>query len=144
MSVNVSKYVNLNENYAIYGINGYFLEPFLIKMMIIDEIKLGMSFVELERFIEECEISVTEDEIKKFLDKKRSENYIGLKVNSKNNGSSILIQEDTTSEELEKTVKDALNYQCCSFDPYIKSKMFKLIKNIRLFRQKKVNGNFER
>ena len=109
MSVNVSKYVNLNENYAIYGINGYFLEPFLIKMMIIDEIKLGMSFVELERFIEECEISVTEDEIKKFLDKKRSENYIGLKVNSKNNGSSILIQEDTTSEELEKTVKDALN-----------------------------------
>ena len=38
--------------------------------MIIDEIKLGMSFVELERFIEECEISVTEDEIKKFLDKK--------------------------------------------------------------------------
>ncbi len=118
MSVNVSKYVNLNENYAIYGINGYFLEPFLIKMMIIDEIKLGMSFVELERFIEECEISVTEDEIKKFLDKKRSENYIGLKVNSKNNGSSILIQEDTTSEELEKTVKDALNYQCCSFDPY--------------------------
>ena len=70
MSVNVSKYVNLNENYAIYGINGYFLEPFLIKMMIIDEIKLGMSFVELERFIEECEISVTEDEIKKFLDKK--------------------------------------------------------------------------
>ena len=77
-----------------------------------------MSFVELKRFIEECEISVTEDEIKKFLDKKRSENYIGLKVNSKNNGSSILIQEDTTSEELEKTVKDALNYQCCSFDPY--------------------------
>lgn len=77
-----------------------------------------MSFNELERFIEECEISVTEDEIKKFLDKKRSENYIGLKVNSKNNGSSILIQEDTTSEELEKTVKDALNYQCCSFDPY--------------------------
>lgn len=118
MSVNVSKYVNLDINYAIYGINGYFLEPFLIKMMIIDEIKLGMSFVELERFIEECEISVTEDEIKKFLDKKRSENYIGLKVNSKNNGSSILIQEDTTSEELEKTVKDALNYQCCSFDPY--------------------------
>ena len=30
MSVNVSKYVNLNENYAIYGINGYFLETFLI------------------------------------------------------------------------------------------------------------------
>lgn len=118
MSVNVSKYVDLDINYAIYGINGYFLEPFLIKMMIIDEIKLGMSFVELERFIEECEISVTEDEIKKFLDKK-SENYIGLKVNSKNNGSSILIQEDTTSEELEKTVKDALDYQCSSFDPYI-------------------------
>ncbi len=49
-------------------------------MKIIDEIKLGMSFVELERFIEECEISVTEDEIKKFLDKKRSENYIGLNI----------------------------------------------------------------
>ena len=87
-------------------------------IIIIDKFKLGMSFNELKRFIEECEISVTKDEIKKFLDKKRSENYIGLKVNSKNNGSSILIQEDTTSEELEKTVKDALNYQCCSFDPY--------------------------
>lgn len=29
-----------------------------------------MSFNELKRFIEECEISVTKDEIKKFLDKK--------------------------------------------------------------------------
>lgn len=119
MSVNVSKYIDLDTNYAIYGINGYFLEPFLIHMMIIDEIKLGMSFVELERFIEECEISVTEDEIKKFLDKKRNENYTGSKVSSKNNGSSILIQEDTTSEELEKAVKNALDYQCSSFDPYI-------------------------
>lgn len=118
MSVNVSKYIDLDTNYAIYGINGYFLEPFLINMMIIDEIKLGMSFVELERFIEECEISVTEDEIKKFLDKKRNENYTGSKVSSENNRSSILIQEDTTPEKLEKNMKDALNYQCCSFDPY--------------------------
>lgn len=71
-------------------------------IIIIDKIKLGMSFNELKRFIDECEISVTEDEIKKFLDKKRNENYTGSKVSSKNNGSSILIQEDTTSEELEK------------------------------------------
>lgn len=39
-------------------------------IIIIDKFKLGMSFNELKRFIEECEISVTEDEIKKFLDKK--------------------------------------------------------------------------
>lgn len=30
MSVNVSKYVNLDINYAIYGINSYFLELFLM------------------------------------------------------------------------------------------------------------------
>ena len=88
-------------------------------IIIIDKFKLGMSFNELKRFIEECEISVTKDEIKKFLDKKRNENYTGSKVSSKNNGSSILIQEDTTSEELEKVMKDALDYQCSSFDPYI-------------------------
>lgn len=88
-------------------------------IIIIDKFKLGMSFNELKRFIEECEISVTKDEIKKFLDKKRNENYTGSKVSSKNNGSSILIQEDTTSEELEKNVKDALNYQCCSYDPHV-------------------------
>ena len=88
-------------------------------IIIIDKIKLGMSFNELKRFIDECEISVTEDEIKKFLDKKRNENYTGSKVSSKNNGSSILIQEDTTPEKLEKAVKNALDYQCSSFDPYI-------------------------
>lgn len=70
MSVNVSKYVDLDINYAIYGINSYFLQPFLMIIIIIDKFKLGMSFNELKRFIEECEISVTEDEIKEFLDKK--------------------------------------------------------------------------
>lgn len=113
MKIDISKYIGKNSE------NGLYLDPFVMHKVIIEESKVDMSFNELKKFIEECEISVTEDEIKKFLDKKRNENYTGSKVSSKNNGSSILIQEDTTSEELEKAMKDALDYQCSSFDPYI-------------------------
>jgi len=113
MKIDISKYIGKNSE------NGLYLDPFVMHKVIIEESKVDMSFNELKKFIEECEISVTEDEIKKFLDKKRNENYTGSKVSSKNNGSSILIQEDTTSEELEKAMKDALDYQCSSFDPYV-------------------------
>ena len=113
MKIDISKYIGKNSE------NGLYLDPFVMHKVIIEESKVDMSFNELKKFIEECEISVTEDEIKKFLDKKRNENYTGSKVSSKNNGSSILIQEDTTPEKLEKAVKNALDYQCSSFDPYI-------------------------
>ena len=43
------------------GPNGYYLEPFLIKRIIIDETKIGMSFVELKKFIEEFNIQYDEE-----------------------------------------------------------------------------------
>ena len=73
MNVNVGNYADLISNYALYGDNGYYVEPFIIHMMIVDELKLPMSFNEIKTFIKECNISITADEIKEFLDKKMVE-----------------------------------------------------------------------
>ena len=75
----MGKYADLISNYALYGENGYYVEPFIIHMMIVDELKLPMSFNEIKTFIKECNISITADEIKEFLDKKMVEEEPGLK-----------------------------------------------------------------
>ena len=99
--IHVGKYVDLEENYAIYGVNGYYLEPFLIKRIIIDETKIGMTFVELKKFIEECEITISADEIIECMNKKRKEKYSQLELENKTNSkiSPVSLIEDVNVEE---------------------------------------------
>ena len=73
MGIKIDKYVDLLSRYAIYGENGYFIDPFIIHTILIDELKLNMSFSEMEKFVNKASITITEDEIKAFLDKKMDE-----------------------------------------------------------------------
>ena len=91
MGVKIDKYVDLLNRYAIYGENGYFIDPFIINTILVDELKLHMSFSEMEKFVNEAGITITEDEIKMFLDKKMDE------------------EEPTLREEIEKAYKPISN-----------------------------------
>lgn len=91
MSVNVDKYIDLLSRYGIYGENGYYVDPHIIHRMIVDELRLHMSFNSIEKFVNTCEISITESEIKDFLDKKMDE------------------EEPTLRKELEKPYKSISN-----------------------------------
>ncbi len=87
MSVNIDKYVDLLSRYGIYGENGYYIDSHIIHRIVVDELKLPMSFEGIEEFVNTCEISITENEIREFLDKKMDE------------------EEPTLRKELEKPYK---------------------------------------
>lgn len=87
MSVSVNKYVDLLSRYGIYGENGYYIDSHIVNRMVVDELKLSMSFKGIKEFVNTCEISITENEIRDFLDKKMDE------------------EEPTLRKELEKPYK---------------------------------------
>lgn len=118
--IHVGEYVDLEVNYAVYGINGYYLEPWLITRIIIDKIKIGMSFVELKRFIKECEITISADEIIEYMDKKRQEKYSQLELQNKTNDkiSPVSLPEDAKEEEKAQYFVNELADYKYRFEPY--------------------------
>ena len=56
----IDHYVDLVSRYALYGKNGYYIEPYIIRRIIVDELNLGMSFGEIENFVKTCEESFSE------------------------------------------------------------------------------------
>ena len=67
MGAGIRKYVDLEERYAVYGDAGYYIDPFIINMAIVDELKLSMSYVEIKKFIKKADITLTLEEIENFL-----------------------------------------------------------------------------
>ena len=116
--IHVGEYVDLEENYAIYGINGYYLEPFLIKRIIVD--KIGMSFVELKRFIEKCEITISADEIIEYMNKKRKGKYSQSELQNKTNDkiSQVSLLEDVNAEKKSQDFVNELVTYKYKFEPY--------------------------
>lgn len=84
MKVKVDRYVDLLTQYSLYGDDGYYVDPFIIKMMIVDEVNLPMSFNEIKEFVSEASITLTEEEIKKFLDKTMDEEEPTLRCELEN------------------------------------------------------------
>ena len=75
MGVIATKYITLSNRYAGYNDDGNFIQPHVIGMMVFDELKLPR----IEEFVNGANITITEDEIKKFLDKKFEEENPELK-----------------------------------------------------------------
>lgn len=59
--ININQYINLEERYALFGKNGYYLSSLIIKKMIVDELKNGMSFQEIEDFVKNFSNATEED-----------------------------------------------------------------------------------
>lgn len=79
MGVNEDKYKDLINKYATYGIKGQYIDTFIVKQMIIDELQKFNSYSEIEVFVNSAEIKVKEEEIKEYLDKKMDEEKPYLK-----------------------------------------------------------------
>jgi len=73
MSVSIDRYVNLLSRYGIYGENGNYIDSNIIHRILVDELNLSMSIRDIEEFVRTCEIFITENEIRAFLDKKMDE-----------------------------------------------------------------------
>lgn len=114
MSVKVAKYINLQSRYYEYGEDGYFIKPYIIRMMLFDELKLA----NVEDFLKGAEITITEEEVKEFLDEKFEEENPELKrrmeaprtISSIMNLCKIPIQEIKSSAERFKDEMSAGRY----------------------------------
>ncbi len=69
------KYVNITDTCEDNREDEYFIEPDIIKMILFDALKLS----DIEEFINKVDITITEDEIKTFLNKKMIEENPNLK-----------------------------------------------------------------
>ena len=118
MSVNVNKYIDLVSRYSLYGENGYYVDSQIVYPMVVDELKLHMSFRDIEQYVNTCEISITESEIKEFLDKKNSTLKIELEKSDKSLSNNLIkwTEEDVYRET--KAFGTAILKGLYRFEPY--------------------------
>ncbi len=124
MGVKVNNYIDLAKRQAVMGEDGYFIEPCIIKMMLFDELKLSNP----EEFLNGACITITEDEIIEFLDKKMDEEQPGLRETLeeelKTSSSSIIAFTEDEEENLRKInasskkMKDMGTASRYCFEPY--------------------------
>lgn len=104
--MNLSKYVDLEVQYALYGEDGYYIEPLIVHTMIVDELKLGMSFYDMKQFVKGITITLTEEEIQQFLEQKMKEEEPGLKESLKESMKiSSIITLTGNPDEVEKRIR---------------------------------------
>lgn len=84
ISMKVSKYIDVARRYALYGENGYYVDAHILDKMIVEELKLSMTFEEIRELVSRCEVILTEDKIKEFLEQKRRIRYPNLEKAIKN------------------------------------------------------------
>lgn len=104
MGVIATKYITLSNRYAGYNDDGNFIQPHVIEMMIFDEVKLP----KIEEFVNGADITITEDEIREFLDKKMDEEQPGLKQKLKEEmKTNSIIVFTSDEEENKRKIKDS-------------------------------------
>ncbi len=119
MGVKVTKYITLSSRYAEYGDDGYFIEPQIIEMMLFDELRLK----NVEEFVNGANITITENEIKEFLEKKLEEENPKLKkrMEAPRQTSSIINLGKASAEAIISSLerfKDELSAVRYYFEPY--------------------------
>ena len=70
IDIKIDEFVDLLNNYAIYGENGYYIEPLVMTKIIVDNLQLSMSYNNIIEYIKDAKVNVTEEQIKEYLDKK--------------------------------------------------------------------------
>lgn len=119
MGVIATKYITLSNRYVGYNDDGNFIQPHVIRMMIFEKLKLP----NVEQFVNGADITITEDEIKAFLDKKFEEENPELKKRiemPKKSSGSINLGKASIESIISSTdrFKDELEAGRYYFEPY--------------------------
>lgn len=122
MSADIRKFIDLDSRYAIYGENGYYIDPFIIQMAIVDNLNLAMSYTEIEEFIRIAAITLTSKQIKEYLEQKLVEENPELKKRiekpkSKRNNNIA----ELTDQDINNSSQEFIDNLCVAryyFEPY--------------------------
>lgn len=120
----ISKYVDFEKQEALVGENWPYISPSLITHILVNELKLGLSYNELKDYCKKLNITLTEDEIKTYLNNKFEENDLLLKqriegykkVESKPKNAVKLTQEEIEQSSLKFI--DEINASKYSYESY--------------------------
>lgn len=100
--ITLDKYVEINEKYASYDNDGYYIEPIIILVMIFDNLQFGLSFEELKEFVKTVDVIISEESLCKFIEQKRKETN---KKSLSNQSSEALSTREYLRDYLEKRKK---------------------------------------
>lgn len=107
IDININKYIDLEERYALYGEYGDYIDKYIIYSICADN--LGISFSEIRDYVNSAGLKLTEEEITIFLkDKEKEDNKEKSKVNSDNK---------TRSEEFADNFMEKLVASTYKFNP---------------------------
>ena len=65
--VDINKSINIEKQVALNGEKGYYVNPNIIIHILVSELHMGLSYIELQDFLENAQINFTEEEIKNYL-----------------------------------------------------------------------------
>ena len=141
INIKIDEFVDLLNNYAIYGENGYYIDPLVMTKIIVDKLHLSMSYDNIIEYIKNAKIDVTENQIKQYLDERFEIENPELKqklANQKYGNKNILEWTKNEIEDKTESFVDELRASKYSFDSYTLEYFIKYIdilkeKSLRLF-----------
>lgn len=84
VDIKIDKFVDLLNRYAIYGEDGYYINPLVMTSIIPEELNLSMSINEVINYIKNADVQLTEQEIKNYLREKFEQDDSELYMRQKN------------------------------------------------------------
>ena len=95
--------------------NIYYLSPNFIRAIIQVNVKMDMNYNEIKKFVEECEITISKEEIINYLNEKKREEHPELISNKKN--TELSKEENNALDPARRFVNGLINAHYI-FDPY--------------------------
>ena len=83
----ITKYIDMDLRRALYGDEACYVDPVVIRMCLVDDLKNKMNYDEMKEFIKNASIKLKDSEIKKYLEDKMEKEHPGLrkKLNDERN-----------------------------------------------------------
>lgn len=75
LKISIDKYVNLDERFASYDNDGYYIDSILIPIMVADNLRYDLSFNELKEFVKQIEVNIHQEELNNFLEQKKKDAF---------------------------------------------------------------------
>ena len=114
IDININKYIDLEERYALYGEYGDYIDKCIIYSICADN--LGISFSEIRDYVNSAGLKLTEEEITIFLkDKEKEDNQDNTKEDNSNKSKSQIFVDNfmkklkTSTYELNPTTLEYFN-----------------------------------
>ena len=114
IDININKYIDLEERYALYGEYGDYIDKCIIYSICADN--LGISFSEIRDYVNSVGLKLTEEEITIFLkDKEKEDNQDNTKEDNSNKNKSQIFADNfmkklkTSAYELNPTTLEYFN-----------------------------------